>query len=249
MRGSRLRLARLMFIMAIVSGGLQVIIAQQGQAKSQEVSEVDGQPVLLKHLPEYESVRSQAVLVTDKGGLSSATGSPTVLEVVDFPVGTEAAVASYPAGRLALVEYTNPQASIEVDSKVQQFIANNPQPVFAYRRIGNYNAFVFSPSDADQASALLDQIKYQKTVQWLGEDPYLVQKLERYMISQSRDIAVSTVLVIVLGLGTAVLAGIVAGFVFFRVRDQRRASRVAFSDAGGLTRLNLDGLSEDIKAG
>jgi uncharacterized membrane-anchored protein YhcB (DUF1043 family) len=55
---------------------------------------------------------------------------------------------------------------------------------------------------------------------------------------------ISTVLWIALGLGVALLAGIVAGLIFFRFRDQRRASRTAFSDAGGLTRLNLDGLSE-----
>jgi hypothetical protein len=54
----------------------------------------------------------------------------------------------------------------------------------------------------------------------------------------------STVLWILMGLGIALLAGIAAGLIFFRIRDQRRASRTAFSDAGGLTRLNLDGLSE-----
>jgi hypothetical protein len=52
------------------------------------------------------------------------------------------------------------------------------------------------------------------------------------------------VFVIIGGLAASVLAGIVAGFIFFRIRDQKRAHRTTFSDAGGLTRLNLDGLSE-----
>jgi predicted permease len=64
------------------------------------------------------------------------------------------------------------------------------------------------------------------------------------MVSTSRDIMISTVLVIVFGLGGSVLAGIAAGFIFYRLRDQKRAHRTAYSDAGGLTRLNLDGLSE-----
>jgi hypothetical protein len=64
------------------------------------------------------------------------------------------------------------------------------------------------------------------------------------MVTTSRDIMISTVLVIVGGLAASVLAGIIVGFIFFRLRDQKRAHRTAFSDAGGLTRLNLDGLSE-----
>ena len=42
------------------------------------------------------------------------------------------------------------------------------------------------------------------------------------------------------------IAGIIAGLVYFRFRDRERSKRIAFSDAGGLTRLNLDDLSEPI---
>ena len=217
---------------------------QQPATQSQEISEEDGQPVLIKHLPDYEQARSGAVFVNDKAALKSAGNNEAVLDVLDFSVGTEAVAATYPVGRLVIVEFTNPQSSAEADTKIQQFLANNPQPSTAYRRIGNYNAFVFGASDGAAANELLDQVKYEKTVQWLGEDPYLLQKLERYMVTTSRDIMISTVLVIVLGLATSILGGIAAGLIFFRVRDQKRASRAAFSDAGGLTRLNLDGLSE-----
>ena len=213
------------------------------QPKSQEISEADGQPVLLKHLPDYENVRSTAMFVADKAALKIVAENQPVLDVVEFIGGTEAVTATYPQGRLVIIEYTNPQSSIETDSKIQQFIGSN-QPNFAYRRIGNYNAFVFGPNDLVAANQLLDRVKYEKTVQWLGEDPYILKKLERYMVSTSKDIMISTVLVIVLGLGASVLAGIAAGFIFFRIRDQKRAGRSAFSDAGGLTRLNLDGLSE-----
>jgi hypothetical protein len=215
----------------------------QPAAKSQEISDVDGQPVLLQHLPDYEKVRASAVFAADRAELKNAVGSQPVLDGIDFAGGTEAVTAVYPQGRLVIVEYTNPQSSTEADAKIQQFIGST-QPNFVYRRIGNYNAFVFGTNDAEVAGRLLDQVKYQKTVQWLGEDPYILKKLERYMVTTSKDVMISTVLVIVLGLGASVLAGIAAGFIFFRVRDQKRAHRSAFSDAGGLTRLNLDGLSE-----
>jgi len=215
----------------------------QPAAKSQEISDVDGQPVLLKHLPDYEKVRASAVFAANKAELNTAVGNQPVLDAMDFSGGTEAVTAVYPQGRLVIIEYTNPQSSTEADTKVQQFVGS-AQPNFVYRRIGNYNAFVFGTTDVEAAGGLLDQVKYQKTVQWLGDDPYILKKLERYMVTTSKDIMISTVLVIVLGLGVSVLAGIAAGFIFFRFRDQKRAGRAAFSDAGGLTRLNLDGLSE-----
>jgi hypothetical protein len=227
-------------ILIVMTGSMSFA---QSAPKSQEVSEADGQPVILKHLPDYTTVQSSAVFVVDKAGLKSAAGNEPVLDGLEFGGGTEAVIAVYPQGRLVIIEYTNPQSSVEADAKVQQFIGST-QPNFVYRRIGNYNAFVFGTTDTVAAGELLDQIKYQKTVQWLGEDPYILKKLERYMVTTSKDIMISTVLVIVFGLGVSVLAGIAAGFIFFRFRDQKRAGRAAFSDAGGLTRLNLDGLSE-----
>ena len=245
MDGRRLRSIILSFFVAIFAFGIVVSAAAQRPAReSQEISEIDGRPVLLRHLPDHERVQSSAVFTTDKALLPSAVGQPhPVLETLDFPVGTEAVIATYPEGKLLIVEYTNPQASTQTDSEIQEFTARNAVD-FVYRRIGNYNAFVFSPSNVDAANALLSQIKYEKTVQWLGEDPYILKRLERYMVTQSRDIMISTVFVIVGGLGASIIAGIAAGFIFFRFRDQKRAHRAAFSDAGGLTRLNLDGLSE-----
>lgn len=217
---------------------------QQPPIRSQEVSEVDGQPVLIKHLPDYEQVRSGAFFTNDKAALQNAVENAPVLEVVEFPVGTEAVTAMYPQGRLVIIEFTNPQLSVEADGRIQQHLASNPQSTTAYRRIGNYSAFVFGVSDPVAANELLDQVKYEKKVQWLGEDPYLMQKIERYLALTSRDIAFSTLKFIGVGLLTAILAGIATGLIFWRVREQRRAEQTAFSDAGGMIRLNLDGLAE-----
>lgn len=213
------------------------------RAQSQEISDVEGIPVLIKHLPDWENVRNSAGFINNSADLKNVLGNRPVLDLIDFAGGTEAVTAAYPAGKLLIVEYTNPQSSSEADVKIRQNLAESAAPV-VYRRIGNYNTFVFDAADESAANSLLDEIKYQKTVQWLGEDPYLLQKLERYFITTTRDIFISTVLWIVGGLGIAMLAGILAGFVFFRFRQQKRATRTAYSDAGGLTRLNLDGLSE-----
>lgn len=218
------------------------VFAQQPAVKSQEVSEIDGIPVLVKHLPDWEKVRNSTTFALNANELKNALGERPVLDLVDFAGGTEAVTAAYPEGKLLIVEYTNPQSSIDADGKFAIHLAQNPAIV--YRRIGNYNAFVFDAGDAAAANSLLDQVKYQKQVQWLGEDPYLLQRLERYFVTTTRDIFISTVIWIIMGIGLSIVTGIIAGLLFFRIREQKRANRTAFSDAGGLTRLNLDNLSE-----
>ena len=233
-------------LISIFLFGMLPAVAQIAQvAKSQEISESDGVPVLIKHLPDWENARSGATFTSNSRDLKNALGSQPLLDLIEFSGGMEAVTAAYPAGKLLIVEYTTPQGSVEADSKFQQQIASSPQtPPVVYRRIGNYNTFVFDAQDETAANSLLDEVKYQKTVQWLGEDPYLLKKIEKYFINTTRDIFISTVLWIVSGIGISIFLGIVTGFFFFRFREQKKATRTAYSDAGGLTRLNLDGLSE-----
>jgi hypothetical protein len=213
-----------------------------GSQPSQEVSEVDGLPVLLKHLPDGGG---SAVFIQDRNGLVSTFGDKPILGLVEFAAGTEAVAADFPAGRLLIVEYTTPQAASFADNKFTSHLAENPtDPPVVYRRIGNYGAFVFTSNDPAAASALLDQVKYEKSVQWLGEDPFLLQKIERYFALTGRDVAISTVLWISLVFAITIAIGVLAGIWYFRYRERKRASMTAFSDAGGLTRLNLDDLSE-----
>lgn len=215
------------------------------QIKSQEVSDNDGVPVLLKHLPEWESVRNTALFTQNVDDLKRFAGERPELGVIEMKGGAEAVAAVYPAGKLVIVEFTSPQASAAADSAINEKLAlfgQNGSTV--YRRIGNYNAFVFDAADQAAANSLLDEIKYQKVIQWLGEDPHLLKRMERYFVSTTRDIFVATVLWITMGIGLSAVVGVAVGFVFFRIRDQKRSMRTAFSDAGGLTRLNLDELSE-----
>lgn len=215
--------------------------------KSQEVSESDGIPVLIKHLPEWESYQSKLTFARDVNVLRQALGERPVFDVIDFSAGTEAVTAPYYVGKLLIVEYTTPQASIDADEKINQRLAEIGQPAnIAYRRIGNYNAFVFDVTDAEAANTLLDQVKYEKNVQWLGDDPFLLRRAERAFINTTSDVFVSTLIWITMGLGLSIFGGIVTGLVFFRIRELKRRSMPTFTDAGGMTRLNLDGFTPDI---
>jgi len=40
--------------------------------------------------------------------------------------------------------------------------------------------------------------------------------------------------------------GIAVGYIFFYLRDGKRSNTYAYTDAGGMTRLNLDGFTPDI---
>lgn len=218
-------------------------VSSQPKSQDQAVSDYDGIPVLVKHLPDWEAVRTRATFATSVAELKAALGERSVLDQIDFAGGTEAVTAKYDAGTLLIIEYATPQASIEADAVFSEaFVADSTT---VYRRIGNYNAFVFDATDTAAANALLDQVQYEKDVQWLGKNPFIIDP-ERAFILQITDIFMSTVLWILLGVGVAILGGTIAGFMYFRRTDQRRAQFSTFSDAGGMTRLNLDGFTAEV---
>lgn len=229
------------------SVGASAQAQNNSQIKSREVSDGDGIPVLVKHLPDWETARAGSTYILDADDLKRALGEKPVFGAIDFAGGTEAVTAAYPQGKLLIVEFSSPQASVDADQRIQALLGAQNAGI-VYRRIGNYNAFVFDAADQTAANALLDRIKYEKMVQWLGNDPFALRRAERDFIEGTASLFVSTVITIVSGLGFAILAGLVVGFVFFRIRQQKRASMNSFSDAGGITRLNLDGLSAQTSA-
>lgn len=214
--------------------------------KSQEVSEVDGIPVLIKHLPDWEARRDKVTFATNAAELNAGLGERPLLSLIDFTAGTEAVSAPYDEGKLLIVEFTSPQASVDADTKITEALATDPQSgSTAYRRIGNYNVFVFDAVNITTANALIDQVKYEKEIHWLGDNPFIITP-ERAFILTTADIFFSTVLVIVMGIGFAITGGLIVGLVYFMLRGRRRAAMTTYTDAGGMTRLNLDGFTPDI---
>ena len=205
----------------------------------------DDIPVLVRHLPNWETSQRNAVYAVNVGPLHEAIPNQTIFDVLSFEGGTEAVVANYDQSQLVIVEFTTPQFSVDNDSKIWTKIAElksqgRPTPS-AYRRVGNYSVFVFNAPDERAANALIDQVKYEQVVQWLGDDPHLYERLQRYLTQTSAGVLVAVLKSSGLSLLLCLAAGALIGTMLFRHRRAQRAA--AYSDAGGSIRLNLDDLT------
>lgn len=213
--------------------------------KSQEVSEVDGIPVLVKHLPDWENRRQTTIFVTSSAELKLALGDRSLLDLIDFTFGTEAVTAPYNEGKLLIVEYASPQSSVEADARLAAAIAASDDGKTFNQRIGNYNVVVFDAIGGSAAKALIEQVKYEKQITWLGKNPFAISA-ERAFVITTADIFLSTLMVIVGGIVLSIFVGLLVGYFFFYFRDGKRSQMYAYTDAGGMTRLNLDGFTPDI---
>src|SRR5687768_2139474 len=82
-------------IFVIAAAGVPAQPANTPVYNSQEVSEVDGIPVLIKHLPDWENVRATTIFATSTDELKAALGERPVLDAIDWAAGTEAVTAHY----------------------------------------------------------------------------------------------------------------------------------------------------------
>jgi hypothetical protein len=202
----------------------------------------DDVPVLVQHLPNWQAVANRSAYAVTLSGLKNIVPNQPVLDTLSFEGGTEAVVANYGGAQLVIVEFTTPQFSIENDQRIWTKIpelknAGQPGPI-GYRRVGNYSVFVFNATDEKTANELIDQVKYEKVVQWLGEDPHLYERLQRYLTQTSAGVLAAVLKSSGLSLLICVGVGTLFGALLFR---RRRAQQAAlYSDAGGAVRLNLD---------
>lgn len=211
------------------------------------ILEEDKTPSVVKNLPDSDNVRNRAAYTRSTDDLRKVLGERPVFDLINLGNGIEAVTAPYPEGKLLIVEYPTPQASIDADAQFRQRLAENPpMPAIYYRRIGNYSAFVFDAQNEQAANALLDQVKYEKTVQWLGENPLPQLYAERNFAIMTGDVFLSTVIVVAFGFASTILAGLAVGLFFFYIREQKRKTTHIYTDAGGMTRLNLDGLTPNV---
>jgi len=202
-------------------------------------------PVLVKHLPDSETARRVAVYAVSPGPLLSSVPNQPILKEINFEGGTEAVVANYGQAQLVIVEFTTPQFSVDNDQRIlartQELKGQGQAVPTAYRRVGNYSVFVFNALDEKTANELIDQVKYQQVVQWLGDDPHLAARLQRYISQTTAGVLTAVLkssglsLLLCLGLGGLI------GTLLFRHRRAQKAT--LYSDAGGATRLNLDELT------
>src|SRR5207237_9197874 len=126
-------------------------------------------------------------------------------------------------------------------AKIEELKNQGQSAPSAYRRVGNYSVFVFNASDEKTANELIDQVKYQQVVQWLGEDPHLYEKLQRYFANTSAGVLLAVMESSGLSLLVCLGFGALLGGLLFRPRRAQQAT--SYSDAGRTVRLNLDALT------
>ena len=187
-------------------------------------------PVLLKHLPDWEKARPDAVYVVSSQPLKSLMVNQAVLDVVSFEGGSEAVAAQYGSSRMVIVEFTTPQLAGDNDRRIVEKIhelwkQGQPAPT-AYRRVGNYSVFVFNAPNEQTANQLIDQVKYEQVVQWLGDNPNWLKEAQRKYTETTLGVFVSVMKAS--GLAALVcfgIGGLVGGLLFARRRAQQRRLR------------------------
>jgi hypothetical protein len=217
-------------------------------AQSLDVSDAggeDGIPVLVKHLPDWESARARSTYTHSLAELQKVLPGAPALEVVSFAGGAEAVAADYgAAGRLVIVEFSTPQFASDADARINARInelraAQQPVPN-VYQRKGNYSVFVFGATDEAAAKQLVDRVHYEKDVRWLGRDPHANERYNRYWINMSAGVLVNTIKAAGLAIVACLCVGGTLGMLVFRKRRAQAALAARYSDAGGMMRLNLD---------
>jgi len=86
-------------------------------------------------------------------------------------------------------------------------------------------------------------VKYEKVVQWLGNDPHRFERANRFWLNMSGSLIINTVKATALAILFCLGIGGIFGSVIFARRRARAALREQYTDAGGMVRLNLDELA------
>ena len=210
-------------------------------------------PVLIKHLPDWENVRNNTPYAVSLPVLQTAAGGRPVLDAISFEGGAEAVTATYGPSRLVIVENTTPQLATTQDARFNarlKELRDSGQPVpTLYRRVGNYSVFVFDAPDEATAAKLVDSIKYEQVVQWLGDNPNDLRRAQRRYTETTAGVIIAVLKASGLSLLLCLGVGAVFGGIVFRRRRQQQTAQEAFSDAGGMVRLNLDEMTAQYDSG
>ena len=206
-------------------------------------------PVLVKHLPNWQKVKGEVLYAVSLDYLKTVVSNQPILDAISFEGGAHAVIAPYDQSRMVIVEFNTPQLATDNDgritAKLQELRSQGGPLPTAYRRVGNYAVFVFDAPSPESANALIDQVKYEQMVQWLGRNPYLYERALREFTQPILGAFVN----VVKGSGLALVicfavGGLFGGLLFIRRRAQQRESE-AYSDSGGMLRLNLDDLTSE----
>lgn len=243
-------LVSLLFVAADQSRSQSTPAPKKGVASNTPAtSDEDDLRVLTKHLPPPEEAQKNAVFLSSFSDLEKLGLQQPVLSAVQSGGDADAALATYALSKVLIIEFHTPQLAADNDQRIiarihELWKLGQPAPT-AYRRVGNYSVFVFNAPDEQTAKQLIDQVKYEQVVQWLGENPNILKEAEKQYVNTTLGVLVAVVkasgyaLVLCLGMG-----GLIGGLLFSYRRSQQKAA-TAYSDAGGMLRLNLDELTAE----
>ena len=205
-------------------------------------------PALIKHLPDPNEAQKNAIYLNSFADLKRLPFQHAVFDSVQSGGNADAVLATYGSGKVLIIEFNTPQLATENDQRIiariqELWRLGQPAPT-AYRRVGNYSVFVFDAPDEQTAKQLIDQVKYEQVVQWLGYNPNILREAEKRYVNTTLGVLVAVLkasgyaALLCLGIG-----GLIGGLLFSYRRSQQKA--VAYSDAGGMLRLNLDDMTAE----
>lgn len=204
-------------------------------------------PALVRHLPGGDQTQGNARFSSGLTSLSFSDLNQEVLTAISGQGDADAVLGSVGPSKVLIVEFNTPQLATENDKSIIAKIHDLwnrglPAPT-GYRRVGNYSVFIFDAPDEQTAKQLIDEVKYEQVVQWLGDNPYILKEAQKRYVETTMGVFVAVVKASGVALiGCLAAGGLFGGLLFLRRRKQQRAVE-AFSDAGGMLRLNLDELS------
>ncbi|HEV2829448.1 MAG TPA: DUF6599 family protein [Pyrinomonadaceae bacterium] len=222
----------------------------------QLAQQLDGEndiPALVKHLPAWDKVGMRADYIVTVEKLKNVFPKESILEAVSFEGGAEAAVARYDSSTLVIIEFNTPQIATTNDQNIRAKIselgavippAGTSSPPI-YRRIGNYAVFVFDAPTQEAANQLIDQVKYQQVVTWLGENPFSYEQATREFTETTLGVFVSVVKASGIALVSCLAIGGFAGALLFNLRRSQQRAKAAYVDSDAMLRLNLDELTPE----
>lgn len=204
-------------------------------------------PILVKHVPKWEEAQQNAQYFAGFDSLKGKVANQPVLEAITSEGDADAVLTSYGNAQFLLVEFNTPQLAGDNDRAITaklNELRQQGQPVpTSYRKVGNYSVFVFNAASEAEAQSLIDQVEYAQMVTWLGDNPYLLEQAQRDYYETTAGVLVSVVQASGLSLlGCMGIGGLIGAVLFNRRRAQQRAAE-AYSDAGGMLRLNLDDIT------
>ncbi len=206
-------------------------------------------PVLVKHVPGWSNLRQGLLYAVNLNTLKDQFSNQAVLDAVSFEGGAEAVIADYGTQKLVIIEFNTASLATDnnqrINAKIQELKTQGQSMPTAYRRVGNYAVFVFDAPSEEAANQLIDQVKYQQVVQWLGEDPFVYERATREFTETTLGVFVSVVKASGLALVACFAVGGFFGALLFSVRRAQQRAKEAYSDSGAMLRLNLDELTPE----